>query len=222
MNTLFARRLAALVAALLVLAAAPAHAHSQLEAATPAIDAELKLSPRSVSLVFNEPVTVAAKGVQLLDAKGKQIAASGAASSATVKFATPKLAPGRYVLRWRVTSADTHIIVASYAFSVNTPTQKAKPAKFTLTDSTGKAIATVDGNGPGLRSVNVAITGLEGTLELKHPLFGAPMLWNLTPAGSSMNATGMIPAAGTWTVTARVRTGQFDERVVVGKLVIGG
>lgn len=222
MNTPFARRLAALVAAMLVLAAAPAYAHSQLESATPAIDAELKLAPRSVSLVFNEAVTVAAKGVQLLDAKGKQIAASGAVSSATVKFTTPKLAPGRYVVRWRVTSADAHVIVASYAFSVSTSTPKAKPAKFTLADTTGKVVSTVDGNGPGLRSVNVAVTGLEGTLELKHPLFGAPMLWNLNPSGSSMTATGMIPTAGTWTVTARVRTGQFDERVVVGKLVIRG
>jgi methionine-rich copper-binding protein CopC len=198
----------------------PAYAHSQLETASPAINAELKIAPKSVTLVFNEPVVVAARGVQLLDAKGKQLAASGAVNAAVVKFTIPKLKAGRYVLRWRVVSADSHVIVASYAFAVATPTKKAKPANVKLTDSNAAVNATFDGNGPGLRNVSVALRGVEGVLELKNPLFGAPMLWTLTSSGETMVAKGMLPSAGTWTITARVRVGQFDERVVVGKLVV--
>jgi len=215
-----ARYLAACVAVAILAGTTPAYAHSQLESATPVIDAQLKVSPRSIALTFNEPVGVAAKGVQLLDAAGKQIAASGVAKAATVKFSTPKLKPGRYVVRWRVTSADGHIIVASYAFAVATATKQGKAFSFELNDAEGKVTSSIDANLPGLRTLGIELAGLEGTLELKHPSFGAPMLWPMKVSGSKLIATGMLPASGTWTVTARVRTGQFDERVLTGKLRI--
>ena len=207
-------------AALASVAATPAHAHAELVATSPVEAAVVNVSPRKVSVTFNEPVTVAAGGVQLLSSQGRVLARSAAADDATVTFTTPRLGKGRYVVRWRATSADGHPIVQSYSFSVGTPTPAAKPLAGYLTDATGNVAFSLDGSRAGARRAVVNVVGLEGVLEWKHPSFGAPMIWKLTPGKGAVSASGMIPAAGDWTVTARIRVSEFDVRILTGRISV--
>jgi hypothetical protein len=60
---------AALVAALLLLGAAPASAHAVLEASTPGDGARLDTPPESVRLEFNEPVSADLGGLRVFSAE---------------------------------------------------------------------------------------------------------------------------------------------------------
>jgi methionine-rich copper-binding protein CopC len=200
--------------------AVPAHAHAQLTTTSPALSSIVKVAPRQISVSFNEPVTVAAGGVQLLNSTGTILSKSAAESGPTITMTAPKLRNGRYVVRWRIVSADGHPVTASYSFAVGTPTPAAKPLSGYLSDRTGDITFNLNGNRAGVRTAVVGLKGVEGTLEWKHPKFGAPMVWDLTATGNAMSAVGMIPAAGTWTVTARVRVGEFEERILIGKIEV--
>jgi methionine-rich copper-binding protein CopC len=194
-----------------------AHAHAQLLSATPSVDSELAKAPSKVGIVFNEPVRAEVGAVQLMSAAGKVVAKSTKVSTtAAVTLSTPKLTKGRYVLRWKVVSADGHPIVSSYAFAVNTPTPKAPPLKITLKDKIGSVSLTLSGDAVGVRTATIADKPLDGTLEWRHALYGAQQIWTLKDARSS----GMLPAAGTWEITARIRVSQFEERVLTGKIVL--
>ena len=64
---------AALVAALLLLGAAPASAHAVLEASTPGDGARLDTPPESVRLEFNEPVSADLGGLRVFSADGDRV-----------------------------------------------------------------------------------------------------------------------------------------------------
>lgn len=203
-----------------LISVAPAGAHAELVATSPAANAVVKTAPRTLTVTFDQPVTAAAGDAQLLNARGKILARAAASTGATITIATPKLRPGRYVVRWRITSADGHVVVAASSFAVNTPTPAAKPLSGYLSDGAGNVSFMMNGNRAGVRTAVISLQGAEGTMEWKHPKFGAPMIWKLSAGANAMSAGGMLPAAGTWTVTARVRTGEFDERVLTGKIEV--
>jgi methionine-rich copper-binding protein CopC len=113
-------RLLALACAYVLASSALAHAF--LDRATPAVGSTVRGPPARVTLRFSERLEPAFSKVQVLDASGKRVDKNDAAPSpddATVlSVSVPPLAPGRYTVKWRVLSVDTHVTEGDFTFDV--------------------------------------------------------------------------------------------------------
>ncbi|MEO3887700.1 copper resistance protein CopC [Nonomuraea sp. B5E05] len=101
----------------LALPAAPAYAHDKLKSSSPAKDAEVS-AIEEIELEYT--ATVKFPFVVLRDAAGKQVAlGEPRLDGPKVSAAVPQpLAPGSYVIAWRVVSSDGHPIEGEIPFSV--------------------------------------------------------------------------------------------------------
>ena len=119
-----------LIKSLLVFAAiflaAPAFAHSNLVTANPGANATLVEMPNEVRLEFNEDLLLVGdlnpNKVEVVDSEGNLV--SGAISVDKQYISAPidpGTAPGKFTVKYRVTSADGHPIEGEYGFSVATP-----------------------------------------------------------------------------------------------------
>ena len=114
----------ALLAMVVVLAARPtaASAHAELLTSDPASAAILTTSPTQITLSFSEAVTADANAIRLFDGTGKQIEVGAVThpggAGAEVGVSVPSLAPGSYVVDWRVVSDDSHPVHAAFTFQV--------------------------------------------------------------------------------------------------------
>ncbi len=103
--------------------AGPASAHAHLQAATPAVDAVVSMSPTTLDLSFSEGLNLAFSGVDLTDATGAAITTGTGALSGpdgavlTIPLNTP-LAAGSYSVHWHALSNDGHKTEGSYSFTV--------------------------------------------------------------------------------------------------------
>jgi len=93
-------------------------AHAVLLAATPADGSVLPHAPAAVVIEFNEPVTPIS--LELRDASGARVAlpAGTLVSDGVLRAALPPLAPGPYLVTYRVTSLDSHPVGGSLAFAI--------------------------------------------------------------------------------------------------------
>jgi copper transport protein len=112
-------RLLALVLVVLLGCPAAAWAHAALQSASPAPDSVNAAAPERIELLFNEPVQVL--GLRLIDAAGQD---HGPATAPEVRdgrvlwLLPDPLSDGRYLVSWRVSSLDGHIIGGTYTFAV--------------------------------------------------------------------------------------------------------
>ncbi|WP_175843626.1 copper homeostasis periplasmic binding protein CopC [Burkholderia arboris] len=117
-------RLAAIVAAAALFAAAPvaASAHGKLESAAPATGSTLDVAPDTVRLTFNEDLEPAFSSVKVSDANGNAVtqdkAKVDASNPRVMTVAMPKLAPGAYTVQWAAMTADAHRTKGTYTFKV--------------------------------------------------------------------------------------------------------
>jgi methionine-rich copper-binding protein CopC len=221
------RLLAVAVAATLTLtlfSAGPAGAHAELSSVTPTDGASVNSAPRMVSVTFNEPVTGAAGSVQLLDQNAKVLRRSAVVNGATVELPGKALGAGRYLIRWSITSADGHVVVGATSFQVRTTSAKSKPVTVTLNAPAGTKqpplTASLSGSKPGVRTFTLNGVSGEATVELRNLTFGAPLLWKLRPQSGVLTATGVIPAAGTWEITVKVRVSAFQQLTYNSKVTV--
>jgi hypothetical protein len=112
----------------LILAAPPAAAHTDLEASTPSAGAHLVSAPQEVTLTFSEPVSSALSAISLQVSEGratplKVTPGRGRDTIVAVVDTEAAAAPGttRWLVRYRVTSADGHPIVGQLTFDVRKP-----------------------------------------------------------------------------------------------------
>jgi copper transport protein len=106
-------------ATLLLVMAGIASAHAYPITTSPAIGGLVKTSPNTVSITYDESITVPALAVY--DAAGKRVSATTVSQPKppTIAVAIPsKLPNGTYTVAWRVTSADTHVVHGVFTFSV--------------------------------------------------------------------------------------------------------
>ncbi|WFE26886.1 copper resistance protein CopC [Solwaraspora sp. WMMD791] len=102
--------------------ASPAAAHATLLSHDPADGALLAEAPSTVTLTFDEPVTLRPGGVQVLDAAGATVDAAARSVDRTVVIDLPAaLTDGTYVVSWRVVSADSHPVAGGFSFAVGAP-----------------------------------------------------------------------------------------------------
>ncbi|HSY86997.1 MAG TPA: FixH family protein [Verrucomicrobiae bacterium] len=110
-----------LLAAATLLGAKPAGAHAMLLESVPADGAVLAQSPPTILLRFDEPVTLAK--VEILDSTGKSAGAiTVMARDAELHLHLPAaLSEGTYLLSYRVTSLDSHVVGGTIVFSIGAP-----------------------------------------------------------------------------------------------------
>jgi methionine-rich copper-binding protein CopC len=112
----------ALLFAMAALPAAGAWAHAFLEHAKPPVGSSVASAPAQVSLQFTQRLEPAFSRVQVLDPAGKRVDRDDAKVAAddptTLVVSLSALGPGRYVVKWRVLSVDTHVTEGDYAFTV--------------------------------------------------------------------------------------------------------
>ncbi|MBE3014042.1 copper resistance protein CopC/CopD [Microbispora sp. NEAU-D428] len=154
-------------------AARPAYAHAYLLESSPVDGQVLASPPAEVRLRFDEAVSLGRRSIQLLDPTGKELAidAAGYADGKidTARATLPRdLAEGTYVVSWRVTSVDSHVVSGAFSFSVGHPSATAAPVE----RDTDRVV-------PVVASVGRAVAYLGAALALGGGLFVAA-LW---PAG---------------------------------------
>jgi methionine-rich copper-binding protein CopC len=101
-----------------------AHAHAALESTMPAKGAIVSKTTSQVSMLFGEDILVI-KGknpnsISVTDSKGKKVSTGVAVVSGTKISNALKspLAAGKYTVKYRVVSADGHVVSGSYTFTV--------------------------------------------------------------------------------------------------------
>lgn len=107
---------------LVALAGTPALAHAFLERASPRVGARVITAPAEVRLTFTEPLEadfcrVSVAGPAGFAGAGAPAAASGDRRSLLVPLRRPA-PPGRYLVRWRVVSADSHVSQGEFHFDI--------------------------------------------------------------------------------------------------------
>jgi methionine-rich copper-binding protein CopC len=113
---------AALIAAALSMSLSPALAHSFLVDASPSAKDHVKSPPKIVKLRFGGGVEPAYSAISIVDSSGKVLAEGASGKPETPRELTldaPELAPGRYVVNYRVLSSDGHVVKGSYEFTVD-------------------------------------------------------------------------------------------------------
>jgi methionine-rich copper-binding protein CopC len=107
------------LAALAVLLASAAAAHSLLIASIPAADTVVAAAP-AVALRFNNRIEKKLSQIRLVPGRGPAqllpVRTDGAVD--TLEAPLPPLAAGRYRVEWRVLSTDGHVVNGVFVFSV--------------------------------------------------------------------------------------------------------
>jgi copper transport protein len=116
--------MAAAVVVLIVVGASPAAAHPTLLSTTPQAGYAVPAAPTVITLVFDEPVTVSADGVRLVDESKKEIRTSAVTREQggrrLVVQVRGELDPGRYIVRWQVSAQDGDVVDSGFDFAVAT------------------------------------------------------------------------------------------------------
>ena len=113
----------ALLIAAVAVATPTAAAHTVLTASEPAADTTLTTGPARVSATFNEKLQPAFAAMTVVGPDGN-LWSSGEPEvrDAVLSVAVRPLGPsGRYTANYRVTSADGHVVVGYWSFTVNVP-----------------------------------------------------------------------------------------------------
>ncbi|MFD0737651.1 copper resistance CopC/CopD family protein [Planotetraspora mira] len=185
----------------------PAYAHAYLTKSSPVDGQVLHSPPADVRLTFNEAVSFNQRSFQLLDVTGKKLAigapgyVDGKANTARVSLPA-SLVEGTYVLAWRITSADSHVVSGAFSFSIGRPSTLATPVE----EDVSPAVPVVDAVGRALAFLGLA-------LALGGALFVA-VLW---PAGrDDRRGRGIV-----WSGFAALTAGTVVVLLVQGPYAAG-
>jgi len=111
----------ATVVCTVLLAAAPAFAHSHPVTMTPAKDSTVS-APTQVSIIFSEALEPKFSSIKLEDSTGAVVSKAASvldpANAKHLTLALPKLAPGVYTVDWVSSSVDGHRLQGKYSFTV--------------------------------------------------------------------------------------------------------
>jgi methionine-rich copper-binding protein CopC len=109
------------LAGLLALAA-PAEPHAVLVRSVPASRATVRQPPRQVELWFSERLEPAFSTASVWSAAGVRVDAANASVASEdpkrLSITLSPVAPGRYTVRYRVVSVDSHVAEGRFSFTV--------------------------------------------------------------------------------------------------------
>ncbi|WP_198020173.1 copper resistance CopC/CopD family protein [Nocardioides sp. J54] len=168
------RRWAALVllavAALLVVGSpSPAQAHARPVGTYPADNEVVPEAPTELSVTFNEPVTLAAAGNQVLGPDGAEVASSFSVRDRVLTISLEEALPdGTHVVTWRVTSSDSHPVAGAWTFAVGAPSAHA-PAVPVVTEQRDVRLAQAIATGVQYAGL-LGLAGVVGVATLLAPV----------------------------------------------------
>lgn len=167
-----------LTAALTLLGAGPASAHSALVSTDPADGSTLRTAPTAVTLTFNEDVKGQFSKVIVTDPEGRQVAEAASVAGPVVSARLPAgLVDGRYRVVYSVVSADTHRIAGELHFTLAT---SGAPTSTSSTSSTAttSAPASSSPTSASPASTNAGATAQPASPPASPPPGGgSPWLW---------------------------------------------
>ncbi len=112
-------RIVSIVAALLLISAGIARAHSMLERAEPRVGSTIEIAPHEVVLSFSQKIEIAFSTVEVTDAAGHRVDEGKPAVDGNVMRVPIEIsAPGTYRVKWHVLSVDTHTTDGAFTFQV--------------------------------------------------------------------------------------------------------
>ncbi|PPD43065.1 MAG: copper resistance protein CopC [Methylocystis sp.] len=122
--SMFSRRAKELVFAGVIAAciATSASAHSFLVEATPSSKDHVATSPKTIKLRFGGGVEPKYSKLTVESGEGKLLGEGSIGvpdKPRELSMDSPELAPGKYVVRYRVLSTDGHIVEGNYEFTVD-------------------------------------------------------------------------------------------------------
>ena len=111
------------VALALLAVVSSADAHAFLERADPRVGSTVRSAPDKVRLWFTQRLEPAYSRAEVVDAAGQRVDLGEAAldldERTLLTIAVSPLPPGRYRVRWRVLSVDTHVTEGDFRFTVS-------------------------------------------------------------------------------------------------------
>jgi len=114
-----ASRVAGAMAAMVLLAALPADAHTRMLESTPADGSTLQAAPRQLQVTFSEAAHLTALTIQAAgEATPRKLGPLPQQAAAKFTIELPTLAAGSYQLKWRALSDDHHVAAGSISFVV--------------------------------------------------------------------------------------------------------
>lgn len=117
----------AATAILFFLATLPAtsHAHAIMVRSSPEKDSTISQSPSQVDIWFNEKVRSAHKSLAVINSSGKRMdnkdIQQETLDPSHILISIPDLPSDTYTVRYRVISADTHVVSGKFSFTVEKP-----------------------------------------------------------------------------------------------------
>ena len=102
-----------------------AFSHAVMVESEPKKDSIITKSPRQVDVWFNEQVRSAHKALAVINSAGERVDNKDIKQEvfdpSHIYITTPQLPPDTYTVRYRVMSADTHIISGRFNFTIEEP-----------------------------------------------------------------------------------------------------
>ena len=212
---------AALVAGIVVASAPAASAHAVVVSSNPSDGERLTTSPTTVSIQFNENVSVDLGGLRVVSSSGKSVDAgtdtvSGPTLSVPIE---PDLPDGTYVATYRVLSADGHPVKGAIVFAVGDASASGIDAGSFVNGSGSDRTFEVLGAIARFLAYLGALTaaGLAFFLAFIHD--GGPEGQPLARVARGAALVGVVGALGTIGTQAALATGRswsavFDPRVL--------
>jgi copper transport protein len=114
------RRALAAVSLLALAAPAAAFAHAGIETESPSYRQRLESAPRSVTVTFDQKITVLPSSIRVYDARGNVVSGRSSLSDDGRGIVAPlrRLSKGAYTVRWQALSGDGHVVSGVYTFGV--------------------------------------------------------------------------------------------------------
>ncbi len=100
-------------------------AHAVVVKSSPEKDSSISQSPKQVDIWFNERVMSKHKSLAVTDSTGKRVdnkdIKQEMLDQSHIFTTLPELPPDTYTVRYRVISADTHVVSGKFSFTIQKP-----------------------------------------------------------------------------------------------------
>jgi len=196
----------------------PAFAHADVQVSSPRNGAELSVAPRKVVITFTEAVTLDSVAPRLVDGAGRTVP-STTVMAGTVLTITPAkaLASGITSATWKVISDDGHPISGALAFTVGKPTPRGQRTSIVTMP---RIVTTLSGDRQGRLTLTMASRAKSGEVTWTSEAMPEPIIWTITGNGTTAKASGVLPLAGTWRMSAMLVTSSAEMVMPTGSVVI--
>ncbi len=182
----------------LLLGAPAANAHPVVLFTDPALDSAVTDAPKSVTVVFNEAVTVSANAITITDMRDRTVpvgkartAKDGTVITAPVQGDLPR---GTYRIRWEATGTDGHGVDGEFRFAVGTAVTGAGATSGQVTDWAAAIVRWLLLAGFALAVGGVAGERIIATARAENPAL--PRLRRWSPYGAVLGVlAGLVAIA---------------------------